>query len=143
MAADLSRGCYSVLENYTPTVGCYIILPSDDIGTATATSTVNGSTIYQLVETLTATTPFSGPITTTFDSADFNSLVGVTVAPMLTLIHHQTDIKAATALTATTAFTSNAAVRVARGSTSWHGFGAVLGVSVAAMALGAAIILPF
>lgn len=85
----------------------------------------------------------------------------------VTLIHHESDVVAtgkagtaaataagsstgvatgtgqSTASTGTAATTSNAGVRLGLRLSSWNGFGAVLGVSLAAAALGAAIILPF
>jgi hypothetical protein len=86
----------------------------------------------------------------------------------VTLIHHESDLSGTAAKTTTgasavtspgsgvasgtgkptgptgtAASTSNAAVRLAARGSSWNGFGAVLGVSLAAAALGAAIVLPF
>lgn len=85
----------------------------------------------------------------------------------VTLIHHESDLSATgktstgtsaatgtgsgvatgsgkpTGATGTAASTSNAAVRLAPRGSNWNGLGAVLGVSLAAAALGAAIILPF
>jgi hypothetical protein len=85
----------------------------------------------------------------------------------VTLIHHESDLSATektgtgsvtatgtgsgvatgsgktTGSTGMAASTSNAAVRFAPRGSSWSGLGAVLGVSLAAAVLGAAIILPF
>lgn len=79
----------------------------------------------------------------------------------VTLIHQESDVVATgktgtaaatgvatgtgqtTGPTGTAASTSNAAVRLAPRVSSWDGFSAVLSVSLAAAALGEAIILPF
>lgn len=75
----------------------------------------------------------------------------------MTLIHRESDVQATgsntaratatatteSAATGTAASTSNAAARLAPRASSWSGFGAVLSVSLAAAALGAAIIFPF
>lgn len=133
MTADINVGCYSILPNYKPTEGCYRQFPQGDLTQATRTATVNGTAINYLIETLIGTTPITSIHTTTFASNELSSLVGATYMPMVTLIRSQSDVKASE--------TGNVAARLV--PRSWDGFGAVFGLSVAAMALGAAIILPF
>lgn len=107
---------------------------------------MDGTTVEQLVETLTATYPVTKTSTITFDAEEKSSLVGVSIMPIITLVHHQSDLQAAatgTAGSSTALSTTNAAVRLGWELNAWDGFGAVLGISVAAMALGAAIVVPW
>jgi hypothetical protein len=77
---------------------------------------------------------------------------------MVTLLHHESDLasaslasasvtateanaKASANATGTAAATSNAAVRLSGGRDRWGGIGPVFGVVMAAMGLGAAIVL--
>lgn len=102
---------------------------------------MDGTTVTQLVETITATYPVTKTSTTAFDAQEKSSLVGISTIPMVTLLHHQSDLQAAA--TGTARSSTNDAVRLGRGLNAWDGFGAVLGISVAAMALGAAIVVPW
>lgn len=74
-------------------------------------------------------------------------LVGMSVVPIVTLVHQTTDVVATSDATsgfaatgATVGTTSNAAVRGSRGS-AWDGIGGVLGAAVGGIVLGAAVIL--
>lgn len=72
---------------------------------------------------------------------------------MITLLHHESDLASASSASAsatgsktgnatgTAAATSNAAVKLVGGRDSWNGIGAVAGIVMAAMGLGAAIVL--
>lgn len=75
---------------------------------------------------------------------------------MVTLLHHESDLASASLASAsvtatganasanatgTAAATSNAAVRLSGGRDRWGGIGPVFGVVMAAMGLGAAIVL--
>lgn len=131
MTADIDVGCYSILPDYKPSEGCYRLFPQDDLTQVTKTATVNGSAENYLIETLIGTTPVTSVHTATFMSDQISSLVGATYIPMVTLVHHASDVKATQ--------TGNSAARLVPGS--WDGFGVVFGLSVAAMALGAAIVL--
>lgn len=146
MTADITFGCYSTVSNYKVTKGCAGLLPNSDNGVVTRTNTWNGTAVTEILETITATYPIS-PVERTFsDASEASSFVGISVMPIITLVHHQSDVQAtesaasATATTRSAASTSNAASRV--GSRSiWNGLGAVLGISAAAVILGGSIIL--
>ncbi|KAJ6014256.1 hypothetical protein N7540_008847 [Penicillium herquei] len=147
MTADLDAGCYSTLPDYKPSVGCYELIPITDLGEATKTVTVNGTTHHQLVQTLVNTLPMTSSETTTFDDYDLSTLVGVTWMPMVTLIHQEKDFEAkatgsvGSSATSQPAATSSSAARRAPALSLWDGLIPVIGVSLAAMGLGAAIIL--
>lgn len=102
---------------------------------------MDGTTVTQLAETVTATYPVTDTSTITFDAQEKSSLVGVSAIPIITLVHHQSDLQAAA--TGTARSSTNDSVRLGRGLNAWDGFGAILGISVAAMALGAAIVVPW
>ncbi|KAJ5703154.1 hypothetical protein N7488_010702 [Penicillium malachiteum] len=149
MTADLS-GCYSTLPDYKPTVGCYELIPMTDLAAATKTVTVNGTTHYHVLQTLVNTLPMTSAYTTTFDDDDRSTLVGVTYVPMVTMIHQQRDFEATgtgsvssggSSGTSQPAATSSSAARCAQAASLWDVLIPVIGVSLAAMGLGAAIIL--
>jgi len=104
---------------------------------ATKTQTWDGATVTDLVNEVTATYPITEIRTFTFDESRQSSLVGVSVMLVITLVHHQSNVKAA----GTAAATSNAASRIASRPTTWDGLGTVCGVLAAGMALGVAIVL--
>lgn len=139
MTADMSAGvgCYSTVSDYKVTQGCYGVIPGPDIGEATKTQTWDGTTVTDLVNEVTATYPITEIRTFTFDESRQSSLVGVSVMLMITLVHHQSDVKA----TGTAAATSNPASRIASRRTMWDELGTVCGVLAAGMVLGVAIVL--
>lgn len=147
MTADGMGGCYSIVPDYTPTVGCYVWSTgkysyemssmAETHGSATSTVLVD---IPHYVESVTRTH------TTHFRSMEQHMYTGISYVPMVTLVHHPSDLQAtatgnSTASTSSPTPTSNAAGRLAPRASTWDGLGAVLGVSAAAVALGAAIIL--
>ncbi|KAJ5218031.1 uncharacterized protein N7498_000130 [Penicillium cinerascens] len=136
MTADIYVGCYSTVSNYKVTKRCVDQIPGLDIGEVTKTHTWNGTAVTELLVTITATYPISIVEKTFSVASEASSLVGISVMPMITLVHHQSDAQA----TGRAASTSNAASRVGSRST-WNGLGAVLGIFAAAVALGASIIL--
>ncbi|OQD70310.1 hypothetical protein PENDEC_c024G04666 [Penicillium decumbens] len=139
MTADMSAGvgCYFTVSDYKVTQGCYGVIPGPDIGEATKTQTWDGATVTGLVNEVTATYPITEIRTLTFDESRQPSLIGVSVMLMTTLVHHQSNVKAA----GTAAATSNAVSRIASRPTTWDGLGTVCGVLAAGMALGVAIVL--
>ncbi|KAJ5729600.1 uncharacterized protein N7483_004108 [Penicillium malachiteum] len=147
MTADLKAGCYSTLPNYKPSVGCYELIPVTDMGGATKTVIVNGTTHHQLIQTLVDTLPMTSSETTTFDGYDVSTLVGVTWMPIVTLIHQAKDLEAAETGSVSSSATSqpvaisSSAARRAPALSVWDGLLPVIEVSLAAMGLGAAIIL--
>lgn len=139
MTADLALGCYSTVSDYTVTTGCYRQFPNIDLSETIKTYTVNGTATLELQQTVTGTYPITKTKTVTFDASETSSLVGVSVIPVITLVHRQSDLQASA--TGTAASTSNAAGRASAPSGAWDGFGAVLGLTVVAMGLVATMIL--
>lgn len=153
MTADTNGGCYSVVKDYKPTIGCVIDTEynyeySESPYTYTDSSARFTRTGYRNIRTMTIyeTDTFS----TTLNHAEQTYYTALVYAPMVTLLHHQSDLLSASAASAsaasasaTAAATSNAAGRVVVRASIWDGFGSVLGISAAAAALGAAIIFPW
>lgn len=147
MTANIKLGCYSAVSDLDVTTACLRILDESDIGTSTKTYAVNGTTSTDLLIVMTASYP-DIVSTTTFASSELDRLGAISVMPMLPLVHHQSDIKTTgtagaastkATSTSTSAATSNSAVRLAPNVNSWDGLGGILGVSLAAIVLGAAI----
>lgn len=148
MTADGMGGCYSAVTDYKPTVGCYVYTTAKmSYEMSSVAETRGGSTstffvdIPHYVESVTKT------YSRTFRPKEQSMYTGISYVPMVTLVHHQSDLMAtatgnatAATSTSTSTSTSNAAGRLAPRASTWDGLGAVLGVSVAAVALGAAII---
>ena len=141
-------GCYSVVSDYKPTTGCYEYVPSQNLVEYTKTFIYGSQTVTNEYGISLATPAATKTVTVTFDDDDRSSLVGVSYMPMVTLVHHQSDLQSAATSTAEStstgstgaAKTSNAARRLTPQASTWDGFGAVLGASVAAIALGMGII---
>lgn len=156
MTPDGMGGCYSLVEDYRPSAGCTVstktfyeyasttLVLKGDSTTRTTTGQVPTSTSYSV------TTKSS-----TLNASKKSALAGIAYAEMVTLLHHSSDFAAGRTApsetgstgtgstgTGTAAPTTNAAPRLAPRGSTWDGLGAVLGISVAAVALGAAIILP-
>ncbi|KAJ5371683.1 hypothetical protein N7517_003689 [Penicillium concentricum] len=143
MVADPGWGCYSILSDYKVTTGCAIPLPMSLFGTSTATHIVNGTTSLDYLFSLTRTDPVTATMTT-FDASETPMLGAASFLPMIRLIHHQSDLKAtgtADAGSTSAASTSNSAARLSPNVNSWDGMGGVLGVSLAAIVLGATMVL--
>lgn len=155
MTADTNGGCYSVVKDYKPTIGCYIDTGynyeySESPYTYTYPSARVTRTVYRDIPTTTIykTDTFS----TTLDRAEQTHYTALVYAPMITLLHHQSDLLSASASTTsasaasasdTAAATSNAAGRVVARASVWDGFGSMLSISAAAAALGATIVFPW
>lgn len=139
-------GCYSTVPDYKVTTGCYREMPSGDLGTTIQTRIEHGTTVHQAVHAVTGTLPITETKSVTFDASETSSLVGISVFPIITLVHHQSDMQVAATATGSatgsgaTATTSNAAGRIAVGSSVWDGFMGLVVVWVPAMSLGAAIV---
>ncbi|KAJ5820597.1 hypothetical protein N7474_006188 [Penicillium riverlandense] len=132
MTADEIVGCYSTLSDYKISTGCIRIFPNADISTDMSTEIwVDGVTVEGRLETLVSDLPITQTLHRSFAPSETSTLVGVTAAYPITLVHQPTDLG-----------TANAAARLNSRSPTWNGLGGVLGVTLAAMALGAAIILP-
>ncbi|OOQ88766.1 hypothetical protein PEBR_11350 [Penicillium brasilianum] len=156
--------CFTTVPSYTPTSVCYVyedILRSVD--RSTSVYTTDGTKIVTVVTTTTTIDSISTESRVVDNGERFKErYTPIISVSAVTLIHHESDVvatgktgtAAATAAgsstvvatgtaTGTAATTSNAAVRFGPRVSSWNGFGAVLGVSLAAAALGAATVLPF
>ncbi|KAJ5511281.1 hypothetical protein N7453_003384 [Penicillium expansum] len=161
MTADIRIGCYTNVSDIDVVTACYRFINALDTSTLTKTYDVNGTTSTGLLVVTTAPQTVSIG-TTIFGSSQLDELGGMTLLPMLSLVHHQSDLKATgtaeagsaeatstsnsatnsnSATTSSSAATSNSAARAGPNVNSWDGLGAVLGVSLAAIVLGAAVVL--
>lgn len=168
--ADPNGGCFQAVPTYTPSTVCDVYEDTTHrVSKTTSTYTTDGSTIKEIIRstsTIRTTETYYATLTGDDDYREF--ITPIMFVSAVTLIHHESDLSGTAAKTTTgasavtspgsgvasgtgkptgptgtAASTSNAAVRLAARGSSWNGFGAVLGVSLAATALGAAIVLPF
>lgn len=150
---DLYGGCYSVNESFTPTATCSTSTTKSYQYNSTTTTITRDDFTETLVGKVPTSTIYSREtVMKSLRSKAQSTLSGIAYSPMLTMIHHTSDLAStaagssstagsATAASGTATPTTNAAGRLAPRKSNWDGFGAVVGISVAAMALGAAIIL--
>lgn len=131
-SAHLSYGCYSTISDYKPSSACNWEVPKGDIKFSTFAATINGTATSRYIQVPASTSDFVGPTTTTFDKEDKETMAGIAVQRIVTMIHKKDDFD--------DAGPTNQAVRFTPGSV-WSGIGPVIGISVAAMGLGAAMIL--
>jgi hypothetical protein len=144
MTGDVALGCNSTAPEYKIMEACVNLMPNEDVGKATKTLVEHQTTTEELVATLTGTYPVT-PSTTTVGTMAISELVGASVMPMLALIHHQSDLSetgSGTVKSSQATSTSNAAAKGAPSPRTWNNLGALFGISVAAMVLGAAVVLP-
>ncbi|KAJ5130348.1 uncharacterized protein N7515_006387 [Penicillium bovifimosum] len=118
MTADLAYGCYSTVSGYKITEGHVRVLPATDIGISTKTIIVGGSTSTQLNNIITDVQPIS-VTSRTFSPSEASRLVAVSILPMLSLVHHQSDLPTATS--SKTASPTSSASRVAPNANAWLG----------------------
>lgn len=150
--ADAFRGCYSIASDYKITGGCEVYTDFNyEYGETTVTYTHGSHTRTSVYDTPTTTIYKTSTATLDWDSDAKSVLTALSYVPMVTLVHHQSDLASASSAAAATgskvnatgtaaAATSNAAVRSVGGRSGWDGAGGVVGVVMAAMALGAAIV---
>lgn len=149
MTADSNGGCYSIVEDYTPTYGCQVTTGYDyKYSSVPYTYTFSSAGItdtgYRSIPT--ATVYETGTFETTLDRAEQTELTALSYASMITLLYHESDLQSASktaSASATATTTSNAAGRVITRTSGWDGFASVLGIWTAATLLGAAIIFPW
>lgn len=98
-------------------------IPATDLGTSTETIISEGSTSKQLINIITGTQPIT-VATRTFSPSEASRLVAVSVMPMLSLVHHQSDLPSA--ISSQTASPSSSATRVAPNGIIWGGLGSFL-----------------
>jgi hypothetical protein len=153
MTADNNGACYSVVKDYKPSVGCqagtgYNYEYSEVPYTYSDPSASAVQTGYRDVPTTTIYT--TDTFSTTFDHSEQTYYTALSYAPMITLLHHESDLKSARASTTSAATaatsavtTSNAAGKVGPRASVRGGAGFSLGISAVGMALGAAVIFPW
>ncbi|KAJ5214952.1 hypothetical protein N7468_010631 [Penicillium chermesinum] len=142
--ADITGGCWTITSSYKPTKACATPYTHGSATTEVTAYLVNyaGSTTSE--ETFSGTMPWDGFSTTTQvwsandDSAE--SLTPIQYYQALTMYHVETDVQAAATATSTAASTSNGAARLHPRRSNWNEIGSILGVSLAAVVLGSAII---
>ncbi|KAL4862726.1 hypothetical protein BDV12DRAFT_39075 [Aspergillus spectabilis] len=148
MTADSIGYCYSIVPDYKPTYGCQAYPDySYEFGSATETFTSRGVVVTDTYLTPTATHSIVEIDATAFDSYE-TEYKGIMYAPVITLLHHESDVTSAAAASASSAAAgetpTNAAARLPKASSSsWEGIGAVLGIWIGTMALGAGMVLPW
>ncbi|CAI7607381.1 unnamed protein product [Penicillium pancosmium] len=159
MTADIAGNCFSIVPSYTPTIGCRAWdQTSYEYETTTMPYTLGlevttGAVRFPTETDITRTTDWQ-----TYDDLAFEDMfTPISVVPQVTLIHHQSDLdRQATAMSVQTATgtgasgpipsfitpTSNAAGNLSLRKSSREGLqvGAVLGLSGAMLALGAAFV---
>ncbi|RDW63067.1 uncharacterized protein DSM5745_10178 [Aspergillus mulundensis] len=168
MTADHDGACYSIAETYTPTTGCEISTTYDyeygrTVSTYTRTYTYSDdegseTDVITNVGTFkmpTATATHVRTVTTTFDPEDRGYYTGMYYAPIITILHHESDLDKAAeetesaeaeaeAAAEASESPSNAAGRLGGNSRSaWEGVGAVMGIWAVAGVLGGVLVLPW
>ncbi|KAL5046004.1 hypothetical protein BDW71DRAFT_182616 [Aspergillus fruticulosus] len=163
MTADSNGACYSIVSSYTPTTACEVATGynyeysettttytrtytySDDEGSETDVITRIG-----ISDVPTATITNVRTYTTTLDDEDKESMTAMYVMPVVTLLYHESDLENAAKETAAakaeaeaSETATNAANSLIGRNTVWEGVGSVVGVWIGAMALGAAMVLPW
>lgn len=155
MTPDGIGGCNAQVPSYKPSVGCYVDVDSDFSWEKVTRTHVHGDTTmtntYDVQSFVSASTTTSS---TSFPHGVEHALTAISYVPMVTIVHHQSDLNSAgvtsgstdtnstgTAFTGTTseatgtaASTSNAGFRVGPRRSTWDDFGAVFGGSAIAMA---------
>ncbi|KAJ5727203.1 hypothetical protein N7493_005023 [Penicillium malachiteum] len=138
MTGATNIGCYSTLPSYTVSEGCAWKIPFTDFALASETYTFDGVPVSGLVESLVATSPMTQILSESIPATEATSYIGITVEPMVILVHKEQDLKDSTATA-----TSNAAVRLGWSGVGDRDMGLVLLVSMMGMLLGTLIIIPF
>lgn len=142
--------CHTTVPDFKPTAACRVREDEDySWREVTRTNVDSGTTRTMTYQAPSLVSVSRETHTTTFQgSAIGDMFIGISHVPMVTIVHHQSDLpgkssahgdSTATATTGAARSTSNVASKVGK-SPKWHGLGAVLGCSAAAVALGMAII---
>jgi hypothetical protein len=162
MTPDGIGWCNAQVPTYKPSVGCYVDIESDfsweKVTRTHVHSGITKTNTYDVESFISATTSTSS---TSFSAGVEDMLTAVSYVPMVTIVHHRSDLDAAGVTSGSTstgsantgtgstsseaigtaASTSNAAYRLGPGVSTWDGLGAVIGGSAVAMALGMAMIM--
>lgn len=152
MIADSTGLCYSLVKDYRPSLGYQVDVGYNyEYGTSTRTLTETSGTDtitktrYRVYET--ETTYQTDTYTATLDQAEQSPRYSAfSYAPVITMLYHESDLHSGSATSSATADStsaSNAAGRISATASIWNGLGSIVGIWVAAFALGAAMILPW
>ncbi|KAJ5624465.1 hypothetical protein N7510_000774 [Penicillium lagena] len=133
MTAQEPMGCYSTLSDYKFSTGCNRGLPIADVSADMSTEIwFYGITVEGELQTFVSDLPITQTSHYSIAPSETSALIAVTSGYPITLVHQPTDLG-----------TTNAAARLNSRSSTWDGLVGVLGVTISAMVLGAAIILPW
>lgn len=87
----MNVGCYSTVSDYEiPSSGCYYNL-GNAISFSKVKTEINGTTRTLSLPTLVNSTASTTPRTSTFDSDDKSTMVGIARQAIITMIHKQSD----------------------------------------------------
>ncbi|KAJ5311884.1 hypothetical protein PENANT_c022G06021 [Penicillium antarcticum] len=157
--------CIAQVPTYKPSVGCEVYVDSDysweKVTRTHVHSGITKTNTYDVNSFVSATTSTSS---TSFPRGIEGVLTAMSFVPMVTMVHHQSDLEAAgftarstsanysgTGTIASTASskstgnasTSNAAYILGSKASDWNEYGAIIGSSAVAIALGVALIIQY
>lgn len=133
MTANLGYNCYSTLPDYQVSTACEVFIPANDYGTVSTTYLFYGTMVTGASGTFTATHPMSTQHFTLTGTAT-SGIAAMTVVPFVRLVHKPSDV--------TPSSTSNAGARLSSEPSFGGNDIVVVLVWMAAMTLGAAIVMP-
>lgn len=160
MTPDGLGQCTAEVPSYKPSVGCEVYVDNDYVWeTVTWTHVYSGTTKTQTwdVDSFVSATTSTSSISFPHEAERY--LTAMSFVPMITMVHHQSDLDASGPTTqhvqanstgtgtiginatGTAASTSNAGYKLGPRVATWDSFGAVLGGSAIAMALGVVMII--
>lgn len=131
--ANVNGGCSSLVAAYTPTVGCQRMIPPGDVDSTSTTLSIFGTTLSGEIMTLTATSPITETVTTTFEAPD--CYVGLKYVAQITLVHQASDVSAA----ATSGGAGQTSASASGGAVTRKGPNLALALSGMAMAVGSVL----
>ncbi|KAJ5195792.1 hypothetical protein N7449_006271 [Penicillium cf. viridicatum] len=156
--------CIAQVPTYKPSVGCEVYVDSDysweKVTWTHVYSDITETDTYDVNSFVSATTSTSS---TSFPHGAESVLTAISFVPMITMVHHQSDLEAAgvtvastsakstgteagtgtasSEATGTAASTSNAAYRLGNRASTSDGFGAIIGGLTVGVALGVTMII--
>ncbi|KAJ5824639.1 hypothetical protein N7447_006979 [Penicillium robsamsonii] len=136
MTANTLVGCYSTLPDYEISTVCSMVMPRNNVVTESATVLLDGTMVSGPMVSITGTHLIS---TTRYNVTDSYELVGLTVAPFVTIVHQSGDLPASMTVHQSSDLptsTSTAAVKTNGVSSNKGRFGGVLLVWMTAMTVG-------
>jgi hypothetical protein len=99
--------CISDMPTVKFSTGCAQVIPTVDYSFITTTITSPQTTATANIFTLTATSPVTESITTSFSPSETSNWVAVSILPMVTLVHQATDLPATNLLNTTSQTSQN------------------------------------